>query len=691
MRNLRYIHSSYIESPADQRFSAVAWDVTSDSALCAFGPTIESDLIELKRWRIDTSSFIHIASWDAPCPAPDIESDQVVVLHYFPETSLSCVVFAGGDLIVVREDPQDGEDKIEIVGSVDAGITGAAWSPDGELLAVTTKASTLLYMTSDFENVIEFTLTLQDLAISQHVSVGWGKKETQFKGKKARALRDPTVPETVDEGSLSVLDQGEVTLSWRGDGAYVAINSVVHTDAASRRVIRVFSRDGLLDSVSEPVNGLEGCLSWKPSGSLIAGVQRLDDQLRVIFFERNGLRHGQFDLRLSKDESLSWGKAVSLQWNAESSVLAVCFTDRVQLWTMGNYHYYLKQEIRAPKAAISLPLQVAWHPEQSLHLLISDRSSLRRVAYAFIIAHHSTTPPHDYGMVGVIDGSKSWDQTISPYIMLMFAGLLRVTPLRATNIPPPMSLHEINLPDNIIDVAFSPDKVADAFCIIAVLHHRGMSIFEWSMGMTLQEAPISRANVSIAEDFRFKLQIALFHNRAALLCDITNDRLLSIMNLHEPYEFIDEILVQDPIEGIVSNGPNTVNEACVLCRVENDVADSGSRETIDFRPHADAFSVNTLRVQTVKWQTHCKVGTKAEGLNGSNGQNASPEGIVFTLAQNGNLYANKKILVKNCTSFVVTPKYLLFTTTQNLLKTIQLFSSCEGTFQPPAMSPADIT
>ena len=407
MRNLRYIQSSSIESPPEQTASALAWDVTSSSAICAFGPTEGTSLIELKRWRSNAAKYDHIASWDVPAPVIELPCDKVVDLHYFADVALACLVFAGGDLVIVREEPQDGEERIEIVGSVDAGISAAIWSPDEELLAITTRASTLLYMTRDFENVVDVTLSSQDLSVSQHVSVGWGKKETQFKGKKARALRDPTVPENVDEGSLSPLDQREDTISWRGDGAFLAINSIVETADLKRRVIRVFSRDGVLDSVSEAVNGLESSLSWRPSGSLIAGVQRFNGRVRIVFFERNGLRHGEFDLRLSHDESLNWGRSISLQWNIDSTILAVCFNDRVQLWTMSNYHYFLKQEIRpAQLVSASQPPSIAWHPEQSLHLLVNERLSVQMLAFASVISHHSTTPPYDYGMVASIDGSE---------------------------------------------------------------------------------------------------------------------------------------------------------------------------------------------------------------------------------------------------------------------------------------------
>lgn len=342
--------------------------------ICTFGPTKDNVLLELKRWKKYGKTFEPIAAWDAPCPLPHLECDKILDLHYFSDSFTACLALAGGDLVIIREEPQAGEEKVEIVGSVDAGISAAAWSPDEELLAITTRASTLLYMTREFENVTDVTLTSDDLKASNHVSVGWGKKETQFKGKKARALRDPTVPETVDEGVLYAKDAKETTISWRGDGNYVAINSIV---SESRRVVRVFSREGVLDSVSEPVDGLVGALSWRPAGNLLAGVQCLDESVKVLFFEKNGLRHGQFDLRLDKQDLSTWASQISLNWNVDSSVLAVRYNDRVQLWTMGNYHYYLKQEIFLySKEKCPQPVSLKWHPEKPLHFTLHGQGEL---------------------------------------------------------------------------------------------------------------------------------------------------------------------------------------------------------------------------------------------------------------------------------------------------------------------------
>lgn len=483
MRNLRNVRLQETQVQGNLPLTATAWDTSSDAVICTFGPSETNAIIELRRKRPEVTSaeplsseaFECLASWDAPCPLPDLPCDRVLSLHYFADNLSACLVLEGGDIIIVREEPLPGEDKIEILGSVDVGITAAAWSPDEELLAITTRARTLLYMTREFENVAEIILTQADLQASQHVSVGWGKKETQFQGKRAKALRDPTVPEKVDEGKLSSLDDSRTTISWRGDGAYIAVNSV---EEGARRAIRVYSREGTLDSVSEPVDGLEGALSWRPYGNLIAGIQRLDDRIDVIFFERNGLRHGQFTLRLTEEERQTWASNIKLSWNVDSTVLAVRFKDRVQLWTMGNYHYYLKQEIPVVvDSEALLPFAFEWHQEKALRLVMGSSGSILDVDYVFDIHHGSSAIPDDVGAVAVIDGKN-----------------LKLTPLRLAGVPPPMAHNELPLDSNVIDVAFSTSGTR-----IAVLMEKSFSVFLWSLKSCPVPVPILESSYPLSD------------------------------------------------------------------------------------------------------------------------------------------------------------------------------------------------
>ena len=114
-----------------------------------------------------------VTSWDAPSPNPDLPVDRIVSLHHFSDTLTTCLVLEGGDIVIVQESedssPQDGV-HIEIMGSIDDGITAARWSPDEELLAIATKANTVVFMSRSFEGITDATMTADDLILRMQLA-----------------------------------------------------------------------------------------------------------------------------------------------------------------------------------------------------------------------------------------------------------------------------------------------------------------------------------------------------------------------------------------------------------------------------------------------------------------------------------------------------------------------------------------
>ncbi|KAI2082021.1 putative elongator complex protein 1 [Ophidiomyces ophidiicola] len=640
MRNLRNIRFAELPLPEGLPLTATAWDPATDSILCAFGPTEASAVIELRRKEEDadissSAELPLIASWDAPCPLPELQCDRILLMQFFADTLTTCLVLEGGDIIVVREEPQPGEDKIEMIGSIDVGITAASWAPDEELLVIATRSNTLLYMTRDYENIATVEFSNDDLKLSKHVSVGWGKKETQFQGKRAKALRDPTMPEHVDEGKLSDFDDGSTCISWRGDGAFLAVNSI---ESGSRRVIRVYSREGTLDSVSEPVDGLEGKISWRPSGNLIAGIQRLESRVDVVFFERNGLRHGQFTLRLNDNDRRTWASSINLAWNLDSTVLAVQFKDRIQLWTMGNYHYYLKQEIpiSSKLGGAEFIRSFRWHHEKATRFVAGSIKSIIDADYVFDVARGSSMQPVDFGSVAVIDGKT-----------------LKLSPLKVAAIPPPMALYEVALDYNAVDVAFSNSGTK-----IAVLANEGFALISWKLGSVPPPEP----------------QLDRFY---AFSQTSKRPRRIAIVGETDVY-----VLMQDDIslDMIKLLDIDTQNEKIAFASAESD----------------RLSSIFTDLEQNTIWISKTSGGQKATSYSyiSRDGDSTSPTPwydspsqaatwasalvlpgkghILFSLSRTGSLYADKRLLVQNCTSFLITPAHLIFTTTQHLLKFVHI-------------------
>ncbi|KAH8677385.1 IKI3 family protein [Xylariales sp. PMI_506] len=630
MRNLRHIHHNSWQVPADldgEPLSSSCWDPAKNEILCTFGPSATDGYIRLVRLSEHVNATHpqiasdQIASWEALSPNPDLPIDRVVSLHHFSDNLTTILVLEGGDIVLVREyeNAQDGV-HIEIMGSIDEGIAAASWSPDEELLAIATKAQTVVFMSRNFDSISDATMTPEDLRLSKQVSVGWGKKETQFQGRGAKALRDPTIPEKVDQGTLSPQDDGRVTISWRGDGAYIAINSI---EPGSRRVIRVYSRDGVLDSVSEAVDGMEGALSWRPAGNLIASIQRKTTSVDVIFFERNGLRHGDFALRAPGARDLSLDK-IGLEWNSDSTVLAVTLNDRVQFWATGNYHWYLKQEILTEDK----PVDFKWHSEKALQFSIATPDKLLLGEFVFAVSRGSLAPPNDYGAVVVIDGRT-----------------LKITPFRTANVPPPMALFEVETRSAISDVEFSPDNM-----YMAVLHQSGIDLYRWQLNGQRSLCPTLESSITFpaTEGTTIPLQISV--NNAgeiiALIFGLGPELLRYALDASSGQLSQDSRSEAGFIYGFSASASMTPDSGVIAL----------DRHRRFHQVQHESVRPLSLNVPAqLPWCT--TVGFDDEGSL-----------VVHGLSRNGHLYANRRLLAKNCTSYLVTPDHLIFTTTNHLVK-----------------------
>lgn len=217
----------------------------------------------------------------------------------------------------------------ENVGTFDEGIKASCWSPDEELLAIVTGSNQLLSMTKSFEPLSELPLQTKDFGINAPVNLGWGEKSTQFHGsvgkEAAKAGGSVSTSSEITEEDLKLKedDDGKVRISWRGDSAWFSVSSLekIESDPEKRvRTIRIFSRVAELSSTAERTINLRGSLSWQPSGSIIASTQKFVGGERVVFFERNGLRRYDFELREGGRVS---SRVRELSWNADSTILGV--------------------------------------------------------------------------------------------------------------------------------------------------------------------------------------------------------------------------------------------------------------------------------------------------------------------------------------------------------------------------------
>ncbi|XP_060935405.1 elongator complex protein 1 [Limanda limanda] len=503
MRNLKLLKSlssSELNGPGSPQFLCVRADtgsllVASQFSVTEYDP--RSDLV-VKEASLTANGFL-----------PEDGGGVVVGLQDLAELESACVATTGGDVVLFNLNTC----QMECVGSVDSGLTSMSWSPDEELVILTTGQETIIMMTKEFEPITEVGIHQDDFGEGKFITVGWGKKETQFHGSEGKQAAQRKSQEVQPAGGW---DDRRPRVTWRGDGQLFAVSAVCPQTGA--RKVRVWNREGVLQSTSEPINGLEQALCWKPSGSLIASTQRHPNKHSVVFMEKNGLLHGDFTLPFSKDQA----KVKDLLWNTDSTVLLVWLEDMtpgedgqvntyIQLWTVGNYHWYLKQSLNFGRDPHKAPVSVCWDPERPLRL--------------HLVRRDWSTTTYDWGWT--TERSPGLDATDNANVAVIDGDKILMTTFRQGIVPPPMCSSELQLksPANQVTFLCRPqrtnqlavftangeisvygqdsgehaDKTADGFRIVS----RPLVLQKTFSGPLLQDDPLALRQLLWLEDELF--------------------------------------------------------------------------------------------------------------------------------------------------------------------------------------------
>eukprot|EP01135_Chromosphaera_perkinsii_P003469 Nk52_evm7s244 gene=Nk52_evmTU7s244 len=394
--------------------------------------------------RLPASPDAHLSSWDCDCM--EALGSPIVGLHYVQDLGAVCVALLDGEVLLY--DCLSAE--FEEVGCFESGIVGMSWSPDEELFVVVTGAMQMLLLNKNLDVIIETSVNTDEFGENKPVTAGWGKKETQFHGSAGKyssqmeKMKQQGTQIGLTDKLRERVDNGRVEVSWRGDGE-VFVTSSVDPSRNGERVLRVWSRECVLQSTSEVLEGIEQYLSWRPSGNLIATSQRLPHKHNIVFFEKNGLKHGEFSLPFD-----SKGMFIRhLEWSCDSTVLAVHLEEAfpssrpkscVQLWTTKNYHWYLKYEINnwdqsGERIEQETLVNVMWHPEKAGVLYCtSSEGFISRLEFTWTIFSSEAPELNSNGendllsSVSVIDGEN-----------------ILTTHLACGSIPPPMCGHTLEL------------------------------------------------------------------------------------------------------------------------------------------------------------------------------------------------------------------------------------------------------
>lgn len=249
--------------------------------------------------------------------------------------------------------------------------------------------------------------------------------------------------------------------------------------------------------------------------------------------------------------------------------------------------------------------------------------------------------------------------------------ILKLTPLRLANIPPPMAFHEISLNENALDVSATVTSPKDPIASVAVLHHDRVSFYEWPLAAKPSTPPILKWSTKFTsgeESRSFMMQQVVFDAEKSLTvlastADRSEIRTLDILS----GIIVDTSIFPDlRFDGLIGRQATTNGGFSRLLK-GNAVVSKGGPDVSLTLP----FPANSShRIEVVSIRTQ-------EPLP-ENGDRNGNSFVFFGLSHSGLLSANEVVLARNCTSFLVTPAHLIFTTGQHLLKFVHM-TAVEGT------------
>ncbi|XP_072167241.1 putative elongator complex protein 1 [Diadema setosum] len=596
------------------------------------------------------------------------DGHSVVSIQHLPGQQAVCITVTNGDVLLYNTVTEE----LECVGSVENGLCCMSWSPDQELVVMATAANTLLLMTKDFVPILETSLEPQEFGEQTPITVGWGKKETQFHGSEGKQA---AMRQAENAKPALAWDDRKIRISWRGDGECFVVGSINSVTGA--RQLRVWNRECLLQSTSETVNGLEQALAWKPSGSLIASSQTLPQRQDVVFFEKNGLRHGEFTLPFDRNQV----KVKEILWNTESSIVALWLEELppesqpiasgasstlVQLWSMSNYHWYLKQSLHFSRG--QRVTAMTFDPEHSNQLhLVDEAGRYLRFTWTWQTAHSQGLEEDDQAVVTAIDGKD-----------------VLVTPFKKMVVPPPISAYTLQMPTFINQVLLGPSSHSNN---IAVVLQDGRIAFYTHGNDDDKEKEDTTVKLVAAGGNGFKSMVVPPRLRGiARLVDGSGD----LISWDLPFHFHHFVWVKE--NELVAVTYNDEDGVSSLHQIKCEGLDSG-----DVKLVCDQAAGQPIFGEVVSVCCRGNEGSLVVQLD--DGSVVSEENefitklpqrcshiavsrmggqeVVLGLTERYRFYVNEMEIASNCTSFAITREFLILTTHSHTCRCISLETSLE--------------
>ena len=359
----------------------------------------------------------------------------------YDENSDMLVALSHSGCIVSIDPYNNTEGNGELIGKFDHGIACAAWSADGEVLALVTYSMIEKQGNHDVD-VIEDEKVEQLLKVPTLMTMN-----TQFE-----ILAEVNLPPISDKEDESMID---ICWNRKYDNALIAVSC--HDIDDNLRKVRIFKGDTLElsamsrteDGSGKPIPNIMGIsegslMAWAGSNTsnLLACVQKKGKRGRnVIFLEPNGLQHGGFKL----DQRQNGEEVIGLNWNAESDILAVTLIGeskygKLQFYHRSNYHWYLKNEILYEEGVSISAVEFDKIRPYEVSIGLHDCKDLRNNGWRqYTYAWDTATIASRSGAAFVVDGCH-----------------LNLSMFQRAIIPPPMYSNRLSFESSILSVAQNP-------------------------------------------------------------------------------------------------------------------------------------------------------------------------------------------------------------------------------------------
>ena len=386
---------------------------------------------ETQRWYAPTVGG-EVVSHTLPCPDMDRAKEEeqqgpasalalpplasaaprVCHVEYVPMNALLYICYESGEVVAHDGVPAS---TGEVLCIVPGGICTASWAPDGTLGVLVSRASPSAAYLFSCE-----TGTLTPLTT--------------------------TATTTTTAASADVRQA-----HWRGDSEHFLL--------AGPGGIDVYDRAGVHGSTCIIPDDVTFCpesvAAWRPSGDLIAAVGRNNNSkcIELLLFERAGyLRHRALLTTVAASVP------VAASWNSSSDILAVALWCSegfdgiaesgmaVELWSVANYQWELKSVLRIPAPQGDNKGMAAFDPEDPLILRAATGHMLVTLRLG-----RACTVGGAQACAAVIDGTQ-----------------VRTTYLTKTTMPPPLCASTNTFPCNVLNVGFhcTPEET-HAFAVLA--------------------------------------------------------------------------------------------------------------------------------------------------------------------------------------------------------------------------------